>query len=172
MRKIIVVAAGLSAGLGLAGCSSVSMPSMPSFSGFKSEPQAVTVQFESLPVGAEAKVPSGQTCKTPCSMAVPAADGFSVTFSAPKYQSETVPVLVVRQQADSSGNPDYVQGQSIATIVDPNPVYAELKPLGPQKKGAKTASVAPPKAPKPKKPRASVAPAADDASPFPPPPSR
>lgn len=164
MRIIIVVAAGL----GLAGCSSLSMPS---FSGFKSEPQAVTVQMESLPVGAEAKTSSGQTCKTPCSLSVPAADGFSVTFSAPKYQSETVPVLVVRQQADTSGNPDYVQGQSIGTVVDPNPVYAELKPAGPQR-GGKAAPKAAPKAPKAKKPRASVAPAADDASPFPPPPSR
>ena len=130
MRKIIVVAAGLSVGLGLAGCSSTSLPSMPSFSGFKTEPQAVTVQFESLPVGAEAKVPSGQTCKTPCAMSVPAADGFSVTFSSPKYQSETVPVLV------------------------------------------KAAPKAAPKAPQAKKPRASVAPASDDSSPFPPPPTR
>ena len=168
MRKIIVVAAGFA----LAGCSSTSLPSMPSFSGFKSEPPAVTVQLESLPVGAEAKTSTGQTCKTPCSLSVPAADGFSVTFSAPKFQPETVPVLVVRQQADASGNPDYAQGQSAATIVDPNPVYAELKPAGPQKKGAKTASTAAPKPPKAKKPRASVAPAADGASPFPPPPSR
>lgn len=103
-------------------------------------------------------------------MAVPAADGFSVTFSAPKYQSETVPVLVVRQQADTSGNPDYVQGQSAATVVDPNPVYAELKPLGPQK-GGKAAPKAPAKPPKPKKPKPSVAPQ-DDSSPFPPPPAR
>lgn len=162
MRKIIVVAAGL----GLAGCSSFSMPGMDSF---KSAPPAVTVQLESLPVGAEAKTSLGQSCKTPCSLSVPAADGFSVTFSAPKYQSETVPVLVARQQADSSGNPDYAQGQSVATVVDPNPVYAELKPGGPPK-GGKAAPKAAPKAPKAKKPK--PAPAADDESPFPPPPAR
>ncbi|MBN8980971.1 MAG: hypothetical protein J0I29_06810 [Rhizobiales bacterium] len=160
MRKILVVAASF----GLAGCSSISMPS---FSGFKSDPPAVTVQFESLPVGAEAKTTSGQTCKTPCSMSVPAADGFSVTFSAPKYQPETVPVLVVRQQPDASGSPDYAQGQSVSTIVDPNPVYAELKPAGPQKGG----KAAPAKPAKPKKPKPSVAPQADDTA-FPPPPSR
>ncbi len=169
MRIIIVVGAGLA----LAGCSSTSMPSMPTFSGFKSEPPAVTVQFESSPAGAEAKTASGQTCKTPCSMSVPAADGFSVTFSAPKYQPETVPVLVVRPQADTSGNPDYVQGQTPTTVVDPNPVYAELKPLGPQKKGAKTGAAPAPKPAKPKKPKPSVAPSADDTtSPFPPPPGR
>ena len=159
MRIIIVVAAGL----GLAGCSSTSMPS------FGSNPPAVTVQFESLPVGAEAKTASGQTCKTPCSMSVPAADGFSVTFSAPKYQSETVPVLVIRQQADS-GATDYDRGVSATTIVDPNPVYAELKPSGPQRGGKAAPAAAKPA--KPKKPRASVAPAADDSSPFPPPPTR
>ena len=141
MRIIIVVAAGLA----LAGCSSTSMPS---FGGFKSDPPAVTVQLESLPIGAEAKTSTGQTCKTPCSLSVPAADGFSVTFSAPKFQPETVPVLVVRQQADGSGSPDYAQGQTATTVVDPNPVYAELKPAGPQKKGAKTASTAAPKPPK------------------------
>ena len=166
MRIIIVVAAGL----GLAGCSSTSLPSMQSFGDFKSEPPPVTVQFESLPVGAEAKTASGQTCKTPCSMSVPAADGFSVTFSAPKYQSETVPVLVVRQPADVSPDPDYARGVSVATIVDPNPVYAELKPSGPQR-GGKAAPAAP-KPAKPRKPKASVAPAADDSSPFPPPPTR
>ena len=164
MRVVIVVAAGLA----LAGCSSTSMPS---FGGFKSDPPAVTVQLESIPVGAEAKIASGQSCKTPCSLSVPAADGFSVTFSAPKYQSETVPVLVIRQQADASGSPDYAQGQSAVTVVDPNPVFAELKPAGPQK-GGKAAPKAAPKAPKAKKPRPSVAPAADDSSPFPPPPSR
>ncbi len=141
---------------------------MPSFRGFKSDPPTVAVQFQSLPVGAEAKTASGQTCKTPCSMAVPAADGFSVTFSAPKYQSETVPVLVVRPQADSSASPDYVQSQSAAVVVDPNPVYAELKPTGPQPKGAKGTKTPPKAAKKPKKP----APAADDQSAFPPPPSR
>lgn len=161
MRIIIVVAAGL----GLAGCSSTSLPS---FGGFKSEPPAVTVQLESLPVGAEAKTASGQTCKTPCSLSVPAADGFSVTFSAPKYQSETVPVLVIRQQADTGGAPDYAQGQTVSVIVDPNPVYAELKPGGPQRGGKAAAA---PKAPKARKPKA-AAPPEDDASPFPPPPSR
>ena len=53
MRNIVIVAAGL----GLAGCSSVSMPEM-----FKSTPPAVTVQLESLPVGAEARTSTGQTC--------------------------------------------------------------------------------------------------------------
>jgi hypothetical protein len=145
MRIIVVVAVAL----GLAGCSSFSMPDM-----LKSTPPSATIQLESLPAGAEARASSGETCKTPCSLSVAAAENFSVTFSLPKYQPETVPVQIIR---DPSGP---------GVVVDPNPVYAELQPALPTKKGAKAA-------PKAKKPR--PAPAAEPAepnSPFPPPPAR
>jgi hypothetical protein len=150
MRNIVIVAAGL----GLAGCSSVSMPEM-----FKSTPPAVTVQLESLPVGAEARTSTGQSCKTPCSVSVPAAENFTVTFSLPKFQSETVQVQVIRQPGDAT-TPEGV-------LIDPNPVYAELQiaPPPPARKG----KAAPKAAPRPKQP-ASAAPTAS--SPFPPPPSR
>lgn len=162
MRIIFVVAAGF----GLAGCSSLSLPSMPSFGSSSAPPAGTTIQMESLPVGAEAKTSTGQSCKTPCALSVPAANNFTVTFSLPKYQSETVQVQVTRQQADYT-DPDS-QGASVgpSVLVEPNPVYAELQPAGPQKKGKaapKTASAAP---------KAKRARPADDASPFPPPPSR
>jgi hypothetical protein len=149
MRIIVVVAAGL----GLAGCSSVSMPDM-----FKSTPPSATIQLESLPAGAEARASSGETCKTPCSLSVVAAENLSVTFSLPKYQPETIPVQIIR---DPSGP---------GVVIDPNPVYAELQPALPPKRGAKAA-------PKPRKPRpapapAAAAPAAEPNSPFPPPPGR
>lgn len=151
MRIIAVVAASLS----LAGCSSFSMPDM-----FKSTPPSATIQLESLPVGAEARASSGETCKTPCSLSVAAAENLSVTFSLPKYQPETVPVQIIR---DPSGP---------GVVVDPNPVYAELQPALPAKKGR----AAPKAAPKPKKPRpapaAAAPPAAEPNSPFPPPPGR
>ena len=70
MRIIVVVAAGL----GLAGCSSFSMPDM-----FKSTPPSASIQLESLPAGAEARASSGETCKTPGSLSVVAAENFSVT---------------------------------------------------------------------------------------------
>ncbi|MGL4261519.1 MAG: PEGA domain-containing protein [Afipia sp.] len=147
MRIIVVVAAGL----GLAGCSSFSMPDM-----FKSTPPSATIQLESLPAGAEARVSSGETCKTPCSLSVVAAENLSVTFSLPKYQPETVPVQIIRDP--SSPGP---------VAVDPNPVYAELQPALPSKKGR----AAPKAAPKAKRAApAAAAPAGD--SPFPPPPAR
>lgn len=159
MRIIIVAAAGL----GLAGCSSMSMPSMDMF---KSTPPSVTVQLESLPVGAEARTSSGQSCQTPCSVSVPAENNFTVTFSLPKYQSETVPVQVVRQGA-STDIPDS-QGAGAGILIDPNPVYAELQPALPGKGGGRAKS-APKPAPKAKKPAAAAA-APAESSPFPPPP--
>lgn len=90
MRIIVVVAAGL----GLAGCSSFSMPDM-----LKSAPPTVTVQMELLPPGAEARTSTGQTCKTPCAMAIPVENDFTVTFTLPKYQPETVPVQVIRDSS-------------------------------------------------------------------------
>lgn len=148
MRIIVVVAAGL----GLAGCSSFSMPDM-----FKSTPPSATIQLESLPPGAEARASSGESCKTPCSLSVAAAENLSVTFTLPKYQPETVPVQIIR---DPSGP---------GVVVDPNPVYAELQPALPTKKGARAAPKAAPKA---KKPPAAAEPAEEPNSPFPPPPRR
>lgn len=150
MRIIVVVAAGL----GLAGCSSFSMPDM-----FKSTPPSATIQLESLPVGAEARASSGETCKTPCSLSVVAAENLSVTFSLPKYQPETVPVQIIRDPSSPG-----------SVAVDPNPVYAELQPALPTKKGARVAPKAAPKAKKPRPAPAAAAPAED--SPFPPPPAR
>lgn len=146
MRIIVVVAAGL----GLAGCSSFSMPDM-----FKSTPPSATIQLESLPAGAEARAPSGETCKTPCSLSVVAAENLSVTFSLPKYQPETVPVQIIRDPSSPG-----------SVTVDPNPVYAELQPALPTKKGR----AAPKAAPKAKRAAPAAAPAEN--SPFPPPPAR
>ena len=150
MRRVIVVAA---AGLGLAGCSSFSLDS------FKPAPVAVQVALESVPSGAEARTSNGQTCKTPCSVAIPAGDaGFSVTFTMNKFQPATVPVQVINNPGDFT--------TPASTTVDPNPVIAELRPAGPPPRPVRA---------KPKKPKKPKPAAATDAapSPFPnPPPAR
>jgi hypothetical protein len=148
MRRVIVICV---AGLGLAGCSS--MPSMPSFSwdSFKPAPPTVQVQLESAPPGAEARTSLGPGCKTPCSVAVPAPDaGFSVSYTLNRFQPVTVPVQVVRIPADF--------GTEASTTLDPNPVFAELRPAGPPPRAAR-------KTPKRPKPPRAAAPAAE--SPFP-----
>jgi hypothetical protein len=114
MRRVIAIAV---AAASLGGCSA-----MPSFSWdyFKPTPPAIQVQLESTPPGADAKTSLGPSCKTPCSVSVPAPDaGFSVTYTLNRFQPATIPVQIIRNPDDSS------------TITDPNPVFAELQPAGP-----------------------------------------
>jgi hypothetical protein len=141
MRRVIVIAV---TGLGLAGCSSFSTDY------FKSAPPPVTVQLESSPQGANAVTSLGPGCKTPCSVSVPAADSFTVTYTLNKFQPLTVPVQVIRIPGDFS--------TPASTTIDPNPVVAELQPAGPPPKPVRR----PVKKPKPKPPAAAPA-----ASPFP-----
>jgi hypothetical protein len=149
MRRVIVIAV---AGAALAGCSS--FPSSFSLDAFKSAPPTVQVQLDSTPPGADARTSVGPGCKTPCSVSVAAPDaGFSVTYTLNKYQPATVPVQVVRNPGDFT-NP-------ATTMVDPNPVVAELQPTVPPPKAAKMG----PKRKKPKPPKATAA--APAGSPFP-----
>jgi len=145
MRRVIAIAM---AAASLGGCSS-----MPSWDAFKPTPPAIQVQLESTPPGADAKTSLGPSCKTPCSVSVPAPDaGFSVTYTLNKFQSATIPVQVIRNPGDFSA--------PASTTTDPNPVFAELQPTGP-----------PPRASgkpmhKPKKPKAPKG-TASAGSPFP-----
>jgi hypothetical protein len=151
MRRVVVIAV---AGASLAGCSSFSMDS------FKSSPPTIQVQLDSIPSGADAKTSVGPGCKTPCTVAVPAADsGFTVTYTMNKFQPVTVPVQVTNIPGDFS--------TPASTTIDPNPVVAELKPAGPPPKQVRRP---PPKPKQPKPAAAAPAPApAPAASPFPPP---
>ena len=131
----------------------------PSF--LKSAPAATTMQFESEPAGAEAKTSLGQVCRTPCTQTVTASE-FSVSFSLPGYQPQTVPVRVVAA-ADGSD----AEGARLV----PNPVFVELQPAGaaPAKKPApakKKPRAAPRAAPTAMAPEPAPAPA--PASPWPP----
>jgi hypothetical protein len=149
MRRVIVIAV---AGASLAGCSSFSGFSLDAF---KPTPPTVQVQLDSVPPGADARTSLGPSCKTPCSVAVPAPDaGFSVTYTLNRYQPATVPVQVIHLPGDFS--------TPASTSVDPNPVVAELQPAGPPPKPPRR-TVLRPKKPKPPKGTA----AAPAGSPFP-----
>jgi hypothetical protein len=146
------------AGASLGGCSST--PSLSSFGDyFKSTPPTIAVQLESQPPGADAKTSLGPGCKTPCSVQVAAPDtGFSVTFALPRFQPATIQVNVVANPGDLS--------TPASTVTDPNPVFAQLQPAGPQPrgKGMKPKSV--------KKPKMAPAAAPAGGSPFPDPNAR
>jgi hypothetical protein len=161
MKRVIAIAA---CGMSLAACSS--MPSWMQFDTpafMRSAPAATTMQFESEPAGAEARTSLGQSCRTPCSVAVTAND-FTVSFTLPGYQPQTVPVRV----ATSEG------GEGEARLV-PNPVFAELLPAAPPPpmkkpppKKRKPRPVAARQAPTAMAPEPAPSPAPAPASPWPP----
>jgi hypothetical protein len=102
----------------LAACSST--PEWMSLDALKPAPITDSIQFESEPIGATATLSTGQNCKTPCSVSVPADAPFSVTFSLAGYQPDTEQVEAVL--ADGT------------TRLRPNPVVAELTPAPPPAK--------------------------------------
>ena len=148
MYRVFAIVGGA---LALAACSS--SPDWMSFGGLKSGPMLDTVSFESEPPGAEAKTSNGQTCRTPCSLALPVEAPLTVTFTLNGYASEFERL-------------DMVQATGEAPRFGPNPVVAQLTPARATKKPAA-------KKPATKKPAAAAAPApmtaapAQPASPWP-----
>ncbi len=151
MRRAVAIAA---VGLSMAGCSG--MPSLPSLS--LGGPSATTVQFESVPPGAEAKTSTGQTCRTPCAQAI-AAEEFTVTFTLNGYQPQTIPVRIAASLEPIDPN----TGRVPAPRLVPNPVYAELQPVPPPPPPRRRA------APKPRPPAAQQAPKPAPSAAKPPP---
>jgi hypothetical protein len=112
----------------------------------KFEPAPVSIQFQSEPAGAEAKTSAGQSCQTPCALAMAPDKDFSVTFSLAGYQPQTVPVQLGKPEGDATAE----------ASLQPNPVAVELAPAPktpprrtPAKKPATTTSAAKPAAAKP-----------------------
>jgi len=150
--RLIAAAAMTAMGPALAGCSggSMSMPSLPDWMTFKPPPPPmVALQFESEPPGADVHTEQGQTCRTPCSLAVPVSNQ-SITFTMVGFQPQTIPVQV-----------------SEASQLMPNPVQASLAPMTPPKRPPAKPRKRP--APKPAKTTATPPPPAPDAAPPPPP---
>jgi hypothetical protein len=83
-----------------------------------------TVRFESTPPGADAKVSNGQTCRTPCALALPASAPLTVTFTLNGYQPEAADI-------------DPVSSGSGLSELHPNPVQVDLTPAAPPPKPVK-----------------------------------
>jgi hypothetical protein len=148
MYRVIAIIGGA---LALAACSSSS--DWLNLDALKPGPTMDTVRFESEPPGAEAKTSTGQTCTTPCAIALPASGPLTVTFTLAGFQPETQSLDVV----SNTGSPPTLQ---------PNPVSAELtaaapppKPKKPVHRRARTSAK-----PKPKPPAAAAAPTAAPAA--------
>ncbi len=111
MYRVIAIVGG---GLALAACSSLNLD----LSAFKPAPPTEAVRFESQPPGAEAKVSNGQTCRTPCALALPSSGPYTVTFTLNGYEPETDQLELVSLGDNTSR-------------LEPNPVMAELSPAAP-----------------------------------------
>lgn len=143
MYRVIAIIGGA---LALAACSSSS--DWLNLDALKPAPAMDTVRFESDPPGAEAKTSNGQTCTTPCALALPAAGPLTVTFTLAGYQPETQSLGVV----SNTGSTPTLQ---------PNPVSAELTAAAPPPKAKKPVRkrVKTSAKPAPKHPAAAAAPA-------------
>jgi hypothetical protein len=121
MTRIAIVVAG---GLAVAGCSSFSltdlMPSLSSGGG------GYALALVSEPPGAEARTSLGPSCQTPCSVTLTGREDFTVTFTLPGYQSQTLPVTLERAGTRALGS-------ELLTAVQfaPNPLVAQLEPVAP-----------------------------------------
>ena len=166
MNRVVIIAA---CGLSLASCSS--MPSWMQFDTPKPAPVATTMQFESEPAGAEARTSSGQTCRTPCSVAVTSTE-FTVTFTLPGFQPQTVPVRAVAAEAPQRSG----FGEQPAPRLVPNPVFVQLQRIAPppavrRKPAPAQSKRKPAPRPAPTAMAPTPAPAPAPASPWPPPPA-
>jgi len=152
LRTRLIPAVVFGMAIALAGCTSATAPSwMPSWLTIKPPPPpTVTLRFESEPVGADVHTVDGQTCKTPCSIALPLT-AQSVNFALSGYLPQSVPVEVAQ-----AGEPNF----------QPNPVQVTLQSTQkPKPHKPKAAARTKP----PARAMAAPTPPAEDTS-FPPPP--
>ena len=129
MSKVLVF---LICGAALAGCTA-------SGDLMKTATPTVPLQFESQPAGAEVKTTGGQTCRTPCALAVPAAD-MQVTYSLNGYQPQIVEMKLIPPGDIRSGDDSGVA--LTEPRFDPSPVVAELVKAGPTRRPARKMPVA------------------------------
>ena len=115
MYRVVAI---VCAGLALAGCSST--PDWLSIDALKPAPAMETVRFESNPPGAEAKAPNGQSCHTPCALALPTNAPMTISFALNGYLPTTQTIEPV---AASLGLPE----------LRPNPLQVELSRAPPPK---------------------------------------
>ena len=119
-RVALIVTAAAALGSVLAGCSD-SSSSLPEWlSPKQSAPPLQTLHFQSEPPGANVRTAKGQTCQTPCSLAV-TPESQSVTFEMDGFAPQTVQVAVA-ERADRS-----FFAKEAPPALSPNPVEVTLQ---------------------------------------------
>src|ERR1700722_8294788 len=121
MTRIIAIAA---CGLALACCSGSfplqpSIPMTPNFDALNMKPVTGKLTVQSDPPGAEARTSQGLTCRTPCTLAVPLIEEFTVSYELNGYAPQAVSVRPMIPWAGA------------ATVLEPNPAFAQLSSMAP-----------------------------------------
>jgi hypothetical protein len=136
---------------------------------FKSSPIMDTVRFESEPPGADVKTSNGQTCKTPCALALPTEGPLTATFTLTGFQPATENIEVITNTgAPPNLRPNPVVVELTAAPPPPAKKPVRRRPAAAKKPAPKPAAAAP--APAPAAP--APAPAAGQSSPWPATPQR
>jgi hypothetical protein len=120
MRRsgLVLAAVAVTMSNALAGCSALMLAASAREPSPPAAPQAV--QFESVPSGADVRTGAGQTCQTPCSLAL-AVEGQSVTFAKNGFLPQTVALTVNQPPPEHS-----FFSSSPPPALTPNPVKAAL----------------------------------------------
>ncbi len=144
-------------GVALAGCSDSSSSSLLI-------PPTEFLQFETVPPGADVQTAGGQTCRTPCSLAMPLA-AQSVSLAMNGYTPQTV-ALGLRQ--DNMFSPVVLAPNPVTVTLQavPKPVRTPKSRKVPGRAKVATKPAAPPPVPIP---AAGPTPKQDNAAPAPPP---
>jgi len=99
--------------LALPACSAIPVPSRPT------DP-VNRFSLKSNPPGAEARISSGASCRTPCTLPVKVSD-YNVTFALAGYAPRFIPIRVSIKR-EHWYSPE-------ATYVAPNPLVVQLEPV-------------------------------------------
>ena len=114
---LVLVAITATMSHALAGCSALVLDR---FSREPSPASPQTVQFESVPNGADVRTGQGQTCQTPCSVTL-AVESQSVTFTKNGFLPQTVAITVNQPPPEHS-----FFSKTPPPTLTPNPVKAAL----------------------------------------------
>ena len=113
----VLVAVTAAMSQALAGCSVLMLER---FAREPSPPSPQTLQFESVPSGADVRTGAGQACQTPCSLTL-AVESQSVTFTKNGFLPQTVQIVVDQPPPDHS-----FFSHSRPPALTPNPVKVAL----------------------------------------------
>jgi PEGA domain len=102
----------------LAGCSALMFARLPQT---PSPPSSQTLQFQSEPTGANVQTVQGQTCQTPCSLALPVTSQF-VTIAKNGFLSQIIQISVDQPPSGQS----FFSKRPPPTLT-PNPIRVVLQ---------------------------------------------